>query len=115
MSIALGLFVAFEMASSHANTSPSLSHLNLHTSPPEMLCSIPPAGGAGPGPSKTTSRHSYGDSQHRVATALSSGTSANNPNWLDSGFEVHYYKSKELEDITKNNLSEHETARHFLS
>jgi hypothetical protein len=69
-------FVAFEIASSQSETSSSLLHLKRQLSPP-IGCEVPPGEGGEEGVSKTMRRHSVGDSQQRVATASSSGISAN--------------------------------------
>jgi len=68
--------VAFEIASSQSAISSSLLHLKRQHSPP-IRCEGPPGEGGDVGVSKTMRRHSVGDSQQRVATALSSGISAN--------------------------------------
>ena len=84
-------FVAFEIASIHIGISSSLSHLNLHVSPPNEFIVTPSEEGS---PSNTTRRHSNVDSRHLVAIAFSRGISANNDIWDDwLGFScVAHYK-----------------------
>lgn len=70
----------FAIAASHNGISSSLSHLNRQVSPPVIVVEAAFCEEAGGCPSKTTKRHSRGDSQHRVAAVFSNGISASNDN-----------------------------------
>jgi hypothetical protein len=85
--------VALEIDSSQSGRSSSLVHLKRQHSPP-IWCEEPPGEGGTDGVSKTMRRHSRGDSQHRVAMALSRGISDKRERefgWpRTSCVEVHY-------------------------